>query len=280
MSVASNRIQEIYETNVGASGKRVLIVEGMDDVSGFSLFLDKVSVNWEDNWVIAGAGNKKMVLNILKKEADWIGIVDRDEWTSVIIEQKQQELPNLWVLPRFCLENYLIYPEELWQALPEIQQNKIVGSMDELHQKLVQNFDKWLRHGVLWSVINPLWVGLRSLGFKEALLNPNISLDGNQIQDKLDEWHNYLDPNRIYQQFIDRLDVVNQLPESDHFKRYIHGKEFYKQVVDSTLNDLLGQKSSSERKISILRELPLPDDLMPLWQKMGLKPFKTISQKY
>ena len=271
MSAATNRIQEIYETNVGASGKRVLIVEGVDDISGFSLFLDKVSVNWEDHWVIAGAGNKKMVLNILKKEPDWIGIVDRDEWTNDIIEQKQQELPNLWILPRFCLENYLIHPEELWQALPEIQQNKIEGSVDELHQQLVQNFNKWIRHGVLWSVINPLWMGLRSLGFKEALLNPDISLDDDQIQDKLNEWHRYLDPNTIYQQFIDRLDEVNQLPESEHFKNWIHGKVFYQQVVDTTLNILLGQKDSSERKISILRALPLPDDLTPLWQKMGLQ---------
>jgi len=88
MSAATNRIQEIYETNIGASEKRVLIVEGVDDVSGFSLFLDKVSANWEDHWVIAGAGNKKMVLNILKKEPDWIGVVDRDEWANDTIMAK------------------------------------------------------------------------------------------------------------------------------------------------------------------------------------------------
>jgi hypothetical protein len=270
MSTISDRIREIEDTSVAGSGKNVLIVEGSDDVKAFNLFLDKVSNEWENYWVVAEAGNKTRVLGILEVKSNWIGIVDRDEWTSDIIEQKQQELPNLWVLPRFCLENYLITPDELWRALPEKQQGKVEGGKKELRTQLVADINKWIRHGVLWSVINPLWVGLRSLGFKEALLDPGISLNDEKIQSTLKQWHDFLEPDDIFQQFSDRVNDVNQLPEVEQFKNWIHGKEFYKQVVDNALNNLLGQKKVTDRRISILRELPLPDDLSPLWQKMDL----------
>jgi hypothetical protein len=267
----SNKIRDIKEQLIAGSEKNILIVEGSDDVVAFRLFLDKISNQWENHWVVTDAGSKDNVLEILQCEPGWIGVVDRDDWKDNVIVHKQQELPNLWVLPRFCLENYLILPDELWLALPEVQQGKVNGGKAELKDKILDDINKWIRHGVLWSVINPLWHGVRSLGFNQALLNPDISFDDEAIKSLLIEWHDYLEPEDIYQKFINKYHEVSELPESEQFKKWIHGKAFYQTVVNNILNELLGQKSSKQRKISILRTLPAPDDLIPLWQKMGIQ---------
>lgn len=259
------------DEKIKATGKNVLLVEGVDDVMAFGLFLDKVHPGqWERDWVVADAGNKKLVLDMLQHEPNWIGVVDRDEWASDIIRKKEQELANLMVLPRFCLENYLILSSELWSAFPQRQRDKIAGGENELHTLLTAEKTKWLRHGVLWSVINPLWEGLRSLGFKEDLLDPDISLNDDKIKTKLNDWHDYLNPDAIYLKFTDKLEQVEPLSESEHYRYWINGKKFYKQVVNQTLNQLLGQKDSDDRKKDIFRTLPAPDELTTLWHKMNL----------
>lgn len=54
---------EILAKNVGASGKRVLLVEGPDDVDAFGVFLDNKHPGWEAHWVLAHAGKKEFVAN-------------------------------------------------------------------------------------------------------------------------------------------------------------------------------------------------------------------------
>ena len=270
MSKTDDRIKDIREQQIGNSAKRALIVEGADDVDAFQSFLGNAYRGWEQSWVIAEAGKKTEVLEIIGKEPDWIGVVDRDEWSSSKIADLETKLTNLWVLPRYCIENYLLVPEELWEALPENQQNKIAGGLVELTQSITNDLVRWRCHGVLWSVINPMWEGLRSLGFKKALLDPAIATNETEIRIKLQEWHDYLEPEQIWQNYQQALAQVDQLSVDEQLKRVIHGKYFYEQVVNPLLNQLLGQKAATERQKAIFRTLPVPDDFGPLWQKMGL----------
>ena len=270
MSFISEKIERIRERNIAGTEKRVLVVEGIDDVNAFEILLSKISNNWENYWTIEEAGNKENVIKILMSVSEWIGVVDSDDWSEEAIIQKQQEVSNLWVLPRFCMENYLIIPDEIWQALPESQQGKVQGGQIELYEQLVADVNKWIRHGVLWSVINPLWYGIRSLGFNQKLLNHEISSDDEAIRKLLTQWHDYLEPEEIYQKFIDKYNEVTELSEAEQFTKWIHGKVFYQTVVNNVLNDLLGQESSRQRKISIFNTLSPPDDLIPLWHKMDL----------
>lgn len=270
MSKTDDRIKDIREQQIGNSAKRALIVEGKDDVDAFQSFLGKAHPSWEQKWVIAEAGKKTEVLAIIHKVPDWIGVVDRDEWSTKKIADLETVQANLWFLPRYCIENYLLVPEKLWGALPENQQYKIAGGLVELTQSITNDLDRWRCHGVLWSIINPMWEGLRSLGFKEALLDPEIAINDAEIRAKLHEWHDYLEPEPIWQRYQDALAQIVPLPVVEQLKRVIHGKYFYEQVVNPLLNQLLGQKAETERQIAIFRTLPLPDDLEPLWQKMGL----------
>ncbi len=269
MKGLDKKIREIKQQKIGNSQRRALIVEGSDDVRTFEVLLEKLEPNWSSQWVLAEAGKKSAVLEILAQEPTWIGVVDRDEWDEEKITQLVQERANIWFLPRYCIENYLIIPAELWAALPEKQQAKIVGGFNQFNAAIQRELDQWVKHGVLWSVINPLWEGLRSLGFKEALLNVAIAEDNDQIQSILADWHSFLDPHAIWQRYQAKLADVIAKDMDEKLKRHVHGKLFYEGVISPVLNGFLGQKSADDRQLSIIRTLPIMTDLGPLLQKMG-----------
>jgi len=270
MKGIEKKIREIKEQKVGNSDRRVLVVEGNDDVDAFELMLAKVIPDWSRKWVLAQAGKKSAVLEMICREPSWAGIVDRDEWDDEKITQLESEHPNLAILPRYCLENYLIVPSELWEALPPKQKSKIPGGKQELTDRILGNLDQWVRHGVLWSVVNPLWEGLRSLGFKEKLLQVDIVENDAEIKQILIDWHQFLNPDDIWARYMDRFTGVSEKPIDEKLKLHVHGKEFYKNVVNPALNDLLGQKKAEERQFSIVRTLPEIDDLKPVLEKLGL----------
>lgn len=264
----SKTIQDIKQQSIGNSNKKAIIVEGKHDQQALAIMLDKLSTSWKSDWVITKAGKKAAVLEILEKESNWIGVVDKDEWDAGKIVQLEAQRPNLFILPRFCLENYLIVPSELWTAFPEIQKQKISGGEAQLTGLITANLQRWVRHGVLWSVVNPLWQGLRSLGFKEALLSPAVAADDDKIQQVLAEWHQFLEPDQIWQRYQGQLQIVRNLSVEEQLKQHIHGKSFYNEVVNPALNSLLGTKPADGRKLSIIRTLPAMEELRPLLTKM------------
>ena len=270
MNGLDKKIREIKEQKIGNNLRRALIVEGSDDVRSFELLLAKINPDWSNQWVLAEAGKKATVLDILAKEPTWLGIVDRDEWGEDKIVQLETERANLFFLPRYCIENYLIIPSELWQALPDKQKAKVHGGSDQLSSAILSELDRWVKHGVLWSVINPLWEGLRSLGFKESLLNVDIVENNDEIQRILRNWHAFLNPDTIWESYQERLSAIEAKTTDEKLKLHVHGKYFYEKVISPTLNSLLGQKSSDERQFSIIRTLPVMTELHPLIIKMGL----------
>ncbi len=263
------RHREIKEELIGQTAKPALLVEGTDDASLFRILLSrKLGAEWESDWALADVGSKKIVTDILAQETDWLGIVDRDEWTDEVIAAKQDELENLFVLPRFCLESYAVVPDELWEALPQKMQGKVAGGLEALTSEIMQDKGKWLRHGVLWSEINPLWSGLRALGFKEKLLDFDVAQDDDIIKETLNEWHGYLDPDLIFHSFVDKLNRVSELPVKNQLHKWIHGKQFFLEHVHHVLNKYLGQSDAQSRMMKIFRSLALPKDLEPLWSRI------------
>ncbi|MEN8218880.1 MAG: DUF4435 domain-containing protein [Pseudomonadota bacterium] len=271
MSSAKKRLQEILEKEVENTGKRVFLVEGEDDVEAYNrLFNRRFPFSWEEEWMITHAGNKQKVIDILAAEPSWLGLIDRDEWSEDRILQEQNALSNLLVLPRFCMENYLICPDELWEALSDNQRVKINGGLPQLQAEILIDKDKWIRHGVLWSVINPLWEGIKVLGFKGALLDFDNAQDDTKIHEILNNWHNFLDPQTLFTQFQNRLNAVMAKDEAEQLKRWVHGKQFYHLYVHQVLNRLLGQENAEVRRKKILQTCPLPNDLDFVYQRMGL----------
>ncbi len=272
MSKASERISQIRTEKVGDSNKRILLVEGESDKDAISIFLTTKYPEWEQKWILEAAGNKKQVIDLLRNENDWVGLIDKDEWTASEIKEKTDVLNNLLVLPRFCLESYLVEPAELWSALPEKQRIKFQNGFSEFSGIIDGHKDNWLRHAALWHIVNPLWRELRSSGFgiKKTLLDPNNIPSNEDFKTKLSEWHITLTPD---QKVLELDALINEFYGETNFTFYtqrLYAKDFYPLVIHPMFDRLLGQKKATDRKISIFRHLPVPNDLDLLWQKMGL----------
>lgn len=270
MSKLDEKIARIKTEHVGVTGVSVLVVEGRDDVDALRIFLDRKFPGWERSWHIEDAGNKLQVLGMLQKESTWLGMVDRDDWTPAESVRYTQTQTNLVVLPRFCLESYLINPDELWQAFPDKQRRKIVGGLSQLRSEIFQGKADWRRHAALWHVIQPLWRTLRELGFPNHVLASPPVPDDVALGVKLREWHAALDATVILAE-VQALET-RLTTESDAIvcAQWLYAKSFYPEVVHRVLDGLLGQKSAKERRLSILRSLPIPSDLDALWQRMDL----------
>lgn len=271
MSKIDNLITKIRDEKIGSRNNKMLIVEGVDDVNALESFLNKkFHSNWEEKWAIFHAGNKKQVLAVIEQEKEWIGLVDQDEWTSSEIEQYSARLPNLMVLPRFCLESYLVEPNELWSALSPKQRDKITEGLPKLIEEIGAEKATWLRHAALWHVINPLWGKLRGLGFKESVLDPKDVPNDSDLLDKLLSWHDALNAERTVQKINDLSLQFQNEPDFQFYTQRLYAKEFFPVVVLVTLNRFLGQKDEKTRKQDIFRHLAVPSDLNVLWQKMEL----------
>ena len=111
MSTAPERIAQIKAEHVGQTGKRVLLVEGTDDVDAYRGFLTRKFPGWERAWHLEPAGSKARVVQMAKIEPTWLGLVDRDEWTDAEITKQRTQCPSLLILPRFCVAHLIIaYP--------------------------------------------------------------------------------------------------------------------------------------------------------------------------
>lgn len=270
VSKAQEKVNRIRDEKIGATNKRVLLVEGSDDVSAFSQLLGRRFPGWQINWELVAAGNKRQALEMASLAPDWLALVDCDEWSASEIAVHQAAHRNLLILPRFCLESYLVDPAELWLALPPQQQQKITNGADGLATEILQNLDDWKRHAALWHVINPLWAGLRALGFKDALLKTQAIPNDRQLTQTLQEWSNFVDVDRILADVQTAITRMSAEPLPDFLQRSLYAKEFYPQVVHPVLDHLLGQKTMGERRIGLFKTLVIPGDLDFVWQRMRL----------
>jgi hypothetical protein len=263
--------QAIKDQFVGKTGVRVVVVEGEDDRDFFEALLNRRSPGWESGWVIGAANGKGNVSTILAAEPTWIGVVDRDEWTQNAANAAAAALGHrLYVLPRFCMESYLIHADELWAALPGTQQSKVTGGLTTFTQAIHSDITSWVRHSALWHAVNPLWDGLRGKGFKEALLDLLTAQDDAAIQNKLREWHDHLEPTRIFLNFTDLLAAATAEPLDIQLAEWMHGKRRFHEHVVPALNRLIGQQSAKDWFTVLTRTLNVPVDLNPLWTAMGL----------
>ena len=111
MSGFDDAYRAMREEAAAARNKRVLLVEGRGDVDFLTYMLDKQplrSAGFYSRFAIGAAGGKDNVLRMLEREPEWLGLVDRDAWSARTRDAYEGKLRNLYFLPRYCIENYLI----------------------------------------------------------------------------------------------------------------------------------------------------------------------------
>ncbi len=271
MSKADDKIENIKIQLIGNTGVKVLLVEGSEDEDAYRIFLDRKFSGWEKSWHLAQAGSKADVVAMVRKETNWVGLVDRDEWADDEMAEHAASCPNLVVLPRFCLESYLIDPVELWEALPDKQRIKITGGAVQFRQEILANLQGWIRHAALWHGVRPLWRQLRSLGFPDSVLGNPPMPDDATLRVKFKEWHETLDADAVLRGVHALEDQLAAQDVSKLCAQWLHAKKFYPLVVHQVLNRLLGQKPAKERHLAIFRTRTVPSDLDVLWRAMGLQ---------
>ena len=99
MSTVSERVAQIKAEKVGQTGKRVLLLEGTDDVDAYSIFLTKRFPQWDQSWAVAEMGNKRQVLEGLARERNWLGLVDKDEWSDEVQTALLHKAPSKRAFP-------------------------------------------------------------------------------------------------------------------------------------------------------------------------------------
>lgn len=269
------KFRDTIRAEVGALPRRVVVVEGMNDKAFIeSLLTQRAPGAWEPNWVIGVAGKKGHLLDILEDQPNWFGLTDRDEWTAADAAAQQARFPNrLFVLPRYCMESYFTVANELWTMLGASQQANVAAGPQGFEAALIANVPQWVRHGALWHTVNPLWAGIRALGFKEALLEFAAAQQGDAlIEAKLNQWHTYLDPHTIMASFQTNLATATAAPLFDKLTQWIHGKYFFRETIATVLPGLLGVPAQSADKTlaDLQKRMTLPADLQSIWNAIGL----------
>lgn len=274
---ARERRNEIRQEKIGTQDKYVLLVEGTDDKHALEIMLSRFMPGWENRWTVEAAGKKAMVPAILALEPDWLGLVDRDEWDIAEQQRQMEQNPGLMVLPRFCMENYLIVPAELWPAIPSKRQAGVNGGLEEFQQRLLQNLPRYIRHGVLWHIVTPLWSGLRALGFKEKLASDTSECveavqDDRVVRQVLQDWDDLLDPERLFNDFQQKLQEVQSLSVEEQLRDWVHGKTYWLKEVNPAMSKLFGQMKEKERRQKLWQHFPAcPTDLWPVIERLQEK---------
>ena len=254
MAMNDRPSQMMMREAAASPNKRVLLVEGTGDVAFLTLMLDKPPLQEENiflDWVITPAGGKDAVLRLLTERPGLHAMVDRDAWDDAECRKKERRHPGLHILPRFCIENYLICPEELAAAVPDFS---------GYAAQITREIPKAVRHACLWRAAQPLYEELLQAGFNRALLHYPPP-DEEEMRALLASWQQLLSPENVHQRLEEHFQSVSGAPEEVLLRRYMHGKVFWRGCVEAIAARFFPGHKSEELKREVFRRLPLPRDL-------------------
>ncbi len=253
----------VREIEDRSRGLPVLLVEGKDDVPLIEHFLTLHAPDWRQSMVVACAGNKRHVFGAVSQyhPADWLGIVDRDEWSEADIQKCLTDVPRVRCLPRFCIESFFCDPVEIWAALPERQRGRVGNDPQMLAEPILARLPDWVAHGAMWRVLRALYGRAR---LPHELENKPVT-DEQAIRAILTEWHEGLAPDAVLQQYREELANAGALSPSEQLHVYIHGKKFFRQVVVQVLDHLFSGQGR-DYWLGRFRDAPIlpPKDLSAL----------------
>lgn len=270
MSRFDDRLSLLTSQVAATPGKRVLVVEGTTDIDFLTWMFDKPPLKAENlhtRWVIGDAGGKSAVLRMLSKKPKWVGLVDRDAWGEGEFEAARKRYPNLFFLPRYCIENYLVDPRLIGQLLGDPRN---AGRREALRaaQRHIQGQEQHaVRHGSLWRAVQPLQEALQELGFSSTLLRYRLP-DDEQVRQILISWSELMDWRRVYAQYEAFGETAAAMTRGKALAVWVHGKMFWQNVVGPALCEAMGEDSTDRLARRLFRSMELPGDVLALVRRM------------
>ena len=247
---------------------KAILVEGSTDKAAFTHFFDKKRENWNSQFEIIIMGNKNKVCGKLQDPEVAFGIVDKDTWDEEQIAKfERNNGGKLCVLPRYCLENYLVLPDEIWEALSANQKRTITSDNLLDLESISQNIMGWKKHAAMWKTIAPLRSQLFNSHFENALLPKTIALDfsDDYVKQQLQVWSDILDPETIFSTFQEESESFRTMDNRAFLKTFVHGKHFYHQEVKPLLHRLVGNFKEND----LFRRLTPPEDLNFIFNRLA-----------
>lgn len=277
MSSFDDRFRAFSSEVAATPGKRVLVVEGSTDIDFLTWMFDKPplkGMNLPARWVMGDAGGKTAVVRMLEKRPEWVGLVDRDAASQDEIDAAIKKTPNLFLLPRYCIENYLTDPRLLDQMLDMPRFAKQKKPLEYAKQQIKPHYSEAIRHGSLWRAVQPLQDALQELGFNGALLKYSLPGDA-EVKQTLQSWSQLMDWQRIYAQYEQFQETASALPLDKALARWVHGKMLWRNVVGPQLSEALGGVNKDKLARRLFRMMDLPEDVHQLMQRlMNYRPKK------
>lgn len=270
MSSFEDMFRGIERQVAATPGKSVLIVEGPSDTDFLTFMLDKLPYrlrNLHTQWVFGVAGGKSGVLRMLEKRPDWLGLIDRDAQSDDELRALQRQTPNLHLLPRYCIENYLVDPCIYDVLSKEPKYQKKARAIQAAKQQIIQQIPHAVRHASLWRAVQPLQDQLTELGFNGVLLKYRLP-DDQRVRETLESWSRLLDADTIYQAYQGFQRQAESISQEQALSTWIHGKLFWRNTVSPVLLDALGEEEQSRLERLLLRLMPLPADIDTLIRRI------------
>jgi hypothetical protein len=257
----TNPLTRIRSIEDEAAHLSVLLVEGQDDQIIYEYFFDMCYPGWDAHFRIDAVEGKPHVLNGVGYREDWIGLVDRDDWSDEIFAAMLLNKPNLKGLPRYCIESYFCDPQELWRVLPDTLKNRVGNDPTRLSQPILDVLPDWVAHGAMWRVLRRIDAGNRH---PKALDDQPVT-DKAKIISLLRAWHTQINPDIVLTKYDEELKLGSSLPLDEQLHVYIHGKKFFRMVVLQTLDHLFSNPGKSTWLEEFRKwKIQPPPDLIPL----------------
>lgn len=262
-------------------GQTGLVVEGKDDRKIIESFLnawmkaDSSRPDWTGKIQIFETDGLSGVQRELRKVRNsslnvW-GLIDHDWFRDDELREFQKELPQLLILPRVTIENYLIDPDELKRLLTT---SKLTPEREtDLRSRVEAALSGWIMHGALRKTLHDSGADYfcrGSEGFPIALTNVDEPItDDNEIIRRLDRWVSQLHPQTIMPLYHQRRAEFETFPQIDQYRACVDGKRFFNRVVCPTLSRIFGQRSRDDWLGDLLAlESYCPDEIEQLLQPL------------
>lgn len=254
------KVQEAEAT----PGKQVVVVEGTGDIAFLTHVLDKPPFRQRNifaDFVLLDAGGKDAVLKILGARPHFKAIVDRDTWSDAECKKLQRKYPGLYILPRYCIENFIVCPDELEQALPNFKEEAAA---------IAAEVPNAIRHACLWRAARPMYNELMELGFNKALM-AYPPPDEAEMRRLVTSWQNLLSVDSIQSAMDEAIEESAHCSSDELLRTFCHGKAFFKGVVASYVKDRFPGETTEGLKRKLYRRIPLAEDLKALLEEVFSK---------
>ena len=186
------------------------------------------------------------------------------------------KLDNLFVLPRYCIENYLIEKNAIQLILDEEESERDIKELVDL-----LDYDEWIKTNEelfkelyrVYAVSHKMKSGIKTVKFKilDLCRGPGILCE-NKIQERIDEIKQKLINDYGNEEYEKQVEYVNNKLESfDIYTSYVSGKDHLLPMIFArmrTITKLRGETATY--KVRLAKKV-FPNDfegIVEMYEKM------------